>query len=295
MLAYPINHDEMTLRRLTIGFAVAESIPKANQAIIESRWQIRRANELLDKLALAKAMFRTACLAAIGVFAITATQAAAQQRRESPAAASEAKSILIRPAMPEPAARESNERMFLDLIANFSNIYASAPNRMSQATVPPQRANALCVLLPDGAVRDWVGTIETLSSTDDGRGILGVRISSHVTLETVNNPLSELLSATPTLIPTDSRLFRQLSSLRVGQPIVFSGYFVRGEDCFTESSLTVTGAMQDPYFQFRFIGVRNSVISSESSRHQQPVAAAHRHEMRLPARTGVPPTRLLPD
>jgi hypothetical protein len=49
--------------------------------------------------------------------------------------------------------------------------------------------------------KDWTGTITTLSSTNDGKGVLAVQLPGHVTVGTTNNGLSESLSSLKTLIP----------------------------------------------------------------------------------------------
>jgi hypothetical protein len=127
---------------------------------------------------------------------------------------------------------------------------------MAQGALRPERANALCALLPDRTVRDWAGTVETLSSTNDGRGVLVVRISPNITLGTTNNALSEDLSTEKTLIPIGSPLFAQVASMHTGQRVVFSGRLSRGEDCFRETSLTVTGDMTAPEFEMQFTATR---------------------------------------
>ena len=103
---------------------------------------------------------------------------------------------------------------------------------------------------------DWVGTVETLSSTNDGKGIFVVRIAPHITLGTTNNGLSEALSEDKTLIPTDSPLFAEVARLHTEQKVVFSGRLSRGDDCFKETSLTFTGDMTEPDFEMRFTSVQ---------------------------------------
>jgi hypothetical protein len=105
------------------------------------------------------------------------------------------------------------EQRLIELIEEYATRYNEAPNEMAQGALRPERASALCALIPDGTVRDWVGTIETLSSTNDGRGILVARISPHITVSTTNNAFSEDLSTENTLIPTGSPLFAQVAGM----------------------------------------------------------------------------------
>jgi hypothetical protein len=58
---------------------------------------------------------------------------------------------------------------------------------------------------------------------------------------------------TRTLIPIGSPLHKQALALSTGQRVRFSGMFFPSKiDCMTETSLTVSGAMTEPAFLFRF-------------------------------------------
>lgn len=151
---------------------------------------------------------------------------------------------------------EEAEQRLIELIEEYATRYNEAPNEMAQGALRPERAKALCTLMPDRTVRDWVGTIETLSSTNDGRGILVVRISPHITVGTTNNAFSEDLSTEKTLIPTGSPLFAQAASMQTGQRVDFSGRLSGGQDCFRETSLTIGGDMTAPDFEMQFTAVR---------------------------------------
>src|SRR5262245_6136193 len=104
-----------------------------------------------------------------------------------------------------PAADATQEQRVASIVEDFAARYDQAPNGMAQGAVRVARKNALC-RIPDGplvpfkgAVRDWTGVVDVLDSTNDGRGVLRVRITPHFSVSTTNNGLSESLGP-PTLI-----------------------------------------------------------------------------------------------
>lgn len=153
------------------------------------------------------------------------------------------------------------EAWLISTVDQFSAAFQSAPNDMAKGLIRHQRAIALCgkespVKADLGAVSGWEGTVETLDSTNDGRGILVVRIGPHVTLGTTNNALSESIGPEKTLIPLDSPLYRVAVALKTGQRVRFDGHFFPSkEDCLKETSLTRAGGMTDPDFLFAFTGL----------------------------------------
>lgn len=149
----------------------------------------------------------------------------------------------------------ADQRRFLELLTEHAEAYRRAPNDMARGATRPARARALCAMLKTMAVRGWVGTIETLSSTSDGRGVLEVRLADHASLATWNNGFSD--QGDRTLIPAGSALFQQAVQLQRRQKVVFEGRFIpHRDDCVREKSLTVDGGMRDPSFLFRFTAVR---------------------------------------
>ena len=128
---------------------------------------------------------------------------------------------------------------------------------MAKGAVRPARATAICSLLRSAQAKDWIGTVATLSSTNDGKGVLAVQLSDRVTLSTTNNGFSESLSDLKTLIPVGSAVQTQAMALHTGQHVRFSGNFAHShDDCLEEASLTVDGSMSNPEFLFRFSDVQ---------------------------------------
>jgi hypothetical protein len=166
---------------------------------------------------------------------------------------------IVATAAPVPtlALRNDNtEQQFIDAIDQAAASYHDAPNDMARGAMRVARTEAVRRLLPDRAAQGWVGTIETLSSTNDGRGVLVIRISPRITVQTYNNSLSERLSGQQTLIPVGSPLWSSVVQLAKGDRVRFSGHFVAGNDYLDEVSLTVTGGMTSPDFVMSFSSVQ---------------------------------------
>lgn len=226
-----------------------------------------------ERLAVSDAMRQTEPQYKLGWNAWTPTAATAQapvSATEAPVAATNpmpppmpdapAPRVSVAPAVAmAPPTTDNSEEQFIAQITKAAAAYDSAPNQMAQGAVRAFRARALCASFPDGEVRDWTGTVEKLSSTNDGKGVLSIRISPHVTLSTTNNTLSESLAAQKTLIQVGSPLWSAVVQLAEGQRVEFSGRFSSGADCFEETSLTVGGGMADPDFIMRFFSVAPKV------------------------------------
>lgn len=157
---------------------------------------------------------------------------------------------------PQPIPLPPEERGFIFAIDNGANAYNAGSNDMAKGASRPARAHAICAAKRSSSVHDWIGTVDDLSSTSDGKGVLIVRISDNATLSTTNNGLSESLSTLKTLIDPASSVFTTASNLKKGDHVRFSGYFERSNtDCFTETSLTQEGSMTDPEFLFQFTAI----------------------------------------
>ena len=161
-----------------------------------------------------------------------------------------------------PAARSTartipdDQAQFLSVIETYRRRFDDASNDMVRGALRPERAGDLCAALPDPAVRGWSGRIEGLSSTNDGQGVLQVRLSEQASIQTTNNTVSEAGYGMRTLIPPGSPLHKTIAAMRKGQEVVVDGAFLSDHnDCVREVSLTVWGAMRDPSFLFHFINV----------------------------------------
>jgi hypothetical protein len=153
-------------------------------------------------------------------------------------------------ALPLPA----GEQAVLRVVRAEAQRYEAAPNEMARGAIRPERARALCAALPGGAAQNWAGTIETLTSNNAGDGVLAIRLDGTTIVKTWNNSFSDI--GDRTLIAAGSPLHAQVAAMRTGQAVIFSGQLLRGDDCFHEASLTMSGGMRAPEFLMRFTAVR---------------------------------------
>lgn len=162
------------------------------------------------------------------------------------------------PAAPPPAPAASIPELqarFVTTVLNYRERYRTGANDMVRGAERPARAQALCQFMRNGRVVDWVGTVTTLSSNNEGRGVLAVQIDRNITLQTWNIALAD--GSHRTLIDPQSPLFAAASALTRGARVIFSGQLMSSpDDCFHEASVTVAGAMTSPAFIFRFEAIR---------------------------------------
>lgn len=152
---------------------------------------------------------------------------------------------LAAPVMP------ADQAAFIAAVEASIRAYRAAANDMVRGGERAKRAQSLCATHKALAVRNWIGWVETLSSNNDGRGVLAVRIARDVTVKTWNNALSDMDDRT--LLDPASAVFQAASAMRRGTAVRFSGSFLRSDtDCFREGSVTQDGSMRDPEFIFRF-------------------------------------------
>jgi hypothetical protein len=163
--------------------------------------------------------------------------------------------ILSIPAMAQSPPLPEQQQKFLSIIDDFAEKYKSAKNEMAQGALRVQRAKAICDLFKGPNVKDWVGTVQKLSSNNEGKGVLNVSMSKIANATTWNNALSDI--GDKTLIQPGTPLHDAAIQLNRNDIITFSGTFVKGDkDCFRESSLTQRGSMTDPDWIFRFSSVK---------------------------------------
>jgi uncharacterized protein YecT (DUF1311 family) len=146
------------------------------------------------------------------------------------------------------------EKDLFAIVERYARSYEAAPNDMAKGALRPRRAADLCGLLLSD-VTGWIGRITTLSSNNEGNGVLELRLSESVSVGTWNNSFSDFEDHT--LISAGSPLHQAAVALQEGQLVTFSGHFFHEQnDCLKEKSLTVAGAMTDPAFLFQFSDIR---------------------------------------
>ena len=156
----------------------------------------------------------------------------------------------------------SSETAFIATLKNARQQYNAGSNEMAKGATRPARKAALCNLITGLETTNWVGKIATLSTNNDGRGVLAISIADDIQVKTWNNALSDI--GDHTLIDPNSDLYRRALSLQKGQIIRFSGHFFRNDtDCIQETSLSMSGSMQEPEFLFQFSDVSSDVSTAK--------------------------------
>lgn len=189
-----------------------------------------------------------------------------RQRNAQPAVTPHHVEVLPTEAEPQPVSQEqaeattasilmpAAEEEFIGAVQQGQAAFRAAPNEMAKGGTRFQRRLAICRTLPGIAVSDWVGQIAQLESNSDGKGVLQISLAPDIRVETWNNDLSDIGSNT--LIDPSTPLFATLTRMTVGTKVLFSGSFIPSDvDCVEEHSLSLSGAMTDPEFVFRFAAV----------------------------------------
>src|SRR5216683_1277922 len=172
-----------------------------------------------------------------------ATTSATPPRGVTPSAATP---IVISPA---------DEISFIAVVNSAIREYGSAKGDLAQGSVRPSRKNAISQNLRGIYIKDWVGKVSKLTTNNEGKGVVHIKISDDMSLGTWNNSLSDI--GDHTLIEPDSNLYQTLKVLQIGQTVRFTGGFFRDNtDCIRETSLSVSGSMQEPEFLFRFSDIQ---------------------------------------
>jgi hypothetical protein len=155
-----------------------------------------------------------------------------------------------------------SERDFITTLKYTRQQYNAGANDMAKGAIRPARKTALCNFLVGLEATNWVGKIAKLSTNNDGRGVLAISIGDDMQVKTWNNALSDI--GDHTLIDPSSNLYRRALNLQTGQIVSFSGHFFRNDtDCIQETSLSMSGSMQEPEFLFQFSDVSSDLSTAK--------------------------------
>jgi hypothetical protein len=158
----------------------------------------------------------------------------------------------------EMASMPAAQASFVNAVDRARKAYraSNTDTELAKGSLRPARARELCSTLSAADVTGWVGRIKTLSTNNDGRGVMSVAIGNDINLKTWNNAISDGIDHT--LMMPGSDIYQKALGLSIGERVRFSGRLFRDvgdKDCFRESSLTMDGSMTAPEFIFRFSDV----------------------------------------
>lgn len=172
------------------------------------------------------------------------------------------------PAPPEPVAPPpppadplpSSQQAFCDAVKMGADGYQAAQsdgaNQLKLSKLRTVRKSAVASAVKGGAFKDWVGTVDGLQTTGDGKAILSIKLTceADVKVSTWNNTMSDIMDNT--LISQSSSLYDAIAEFGEGAKVKVSGKFASGDvDGFRESSMTESGSMTDPDYKVRFSGI----------------------------------------
>ena len=192
-----------------------------------------------------------------GLAAITSDGDHHTRSRENHAAAA---AVEDERADEEAPRRPEQQEDFIETVESFYEPYQEAENELQASGQRPKRSEALAALLPNRSVQGWTGTLESLDTDSDGDAYITIRPdgTESITIATWHNSLADV--GTDSLIPSGSALYTELAEMSAGDPVVFSGTFVAGDqDHIAEANVTEAESMTEP----RFVMVFSDVTQQE--------------------------------
>ena len=150
--------------------------------------------------------------------------------------------------------RPESQKAFEKICDDHKKEYDKSTNEIQKSTARGNRTRALRQQGLSSA-NNWIGTIDTLSINNDGKGIITIKLNNNTFVSTWNNAFSDI--GDNALISEGSNLFKSLSDLKKGLKVRFSGnFFPRDENDYLKTqSITVPGAMSEVKFLMKFTSV----------------------------------------
>ncbi len=97
----------------------------------------------------------------------------------------------VRSVAPSKPQGEDQEARFISAIGEAKTAYDNAANGMLKGATRPTRGRKLCEILPTRDIKDWIGEIYKLSSSNDGYGVVNITIAPSIYVEIYNNDFSD--------------------------------------------------------------------------------------------------------
>ena len=167
---------------------------------------------------------------------------------------------ILRAMIPE------NQQIIMNALAEFAAQYKTSPNAVQKFFLRQKRQKFLREKLKNFVVNEWIGRIQTLRTTENGKAYLVLELAMappensaenktvpefKVTMGTWNNAYTDL--DYNTLILPGTPLHTWLANFNEGEWLVFSGSSFPGdEDYLKETSPTESEAMLSPQFILKF-------------------------------------------
>ena len=139
----------------------------------------------------------------------------------------------------------------------------NADNDMRRENILTLRNKNFCgVMRKNLTVSNWTGWIETINTTKGGRGALSIKIGNNVSVGTLGISLRSQIGDFfyDTLIEKGTELYNDVSTLKSGQEVIFSGSFFRGrgehkDSCLFVNTRGLKSNLSNPNFLFKFTNI----------------------------------------
>jgi Domain of unknown function (DUF4431) len=216
---------------------------------------------------------------------VTTATEAPTARPPSSAAATQAP--VSGPEFPIP----EDEEAFIATVASAARAYKAGANEFQKSASRGERAAALARIVSARSVNGWVGIVSKMETTHSRNGVLVLTVPGNksIQIETLNNDFLGV----GTLIPFGSELFNRVSSLSVGDRVVFDGIFgASSDDHIEELSLREEGSMLNPEFLMKFTSIQLESVAMAAIRDsaEKPVTQETATENKPEATVAAPAT-----
>ena len=150
--------------------------------------------------------------------------------------------------------RPDSQKSFEKICSEFKVEYDKGANDLQKSTARGNRTKALRQQGLSSA-NNWIGTIDTITTNSDGKGVISIRLNDNISVSTHNNAFSDI--GDNTLVPEGSAVFKSLSDLKKGSKVRFSGsFFSKDEKDFLKTiGMDVADAMKNVKFLMKFTSV----------------------------------------
>lgn len=126
----------------------------------------------------------------------------------------------------------------------------TASDAAAQTAARTQRLAAICQVIQEPAVTNWIAKVKGMATDNEGRGLISVEVGNHVILTTATSPQTE--AEIGTLIPRKSTLFTEVNRFKAGDTVTISGEFVAGTDACVREAGDARATLAEPAFLFKF-------------------------------------------
>ena len=137
------------------------------------------------------------------------------------------------------------QKSFVAVIDEVRAKYQGTDNQLARSALVTERHEKFEKLKGDPRkIKDWVGRIEHLGTTGDGKAYVSITLTDNVTFTTYSVDFAD--TQDHTLISQTSPIYKSLMAMNEGDRVKFSGRLKRTID------ITEAGKMVDPNFLFVF-------------------------------------------